>query len=274
MSHALPGSDQPADTAPDDADRRVRELQDRVNELEALVVHLGAELREARGVGAPPALAIEEPAPEESEPGAPAPVFEAEEEAPESETESEPAPRRPGWTQAAHDELNRGLRQAVSSRGVFGEAVRLIGTGGRWDSVVAWVLDPHVSVWACQAAWTTPQRDLSRLENAMWQARLHPDASAVGAAATAKDSVWVTDPGADGDWHMAALRAEEMYTVVFLPVHYGDATLGVLELGSAAYVRESPAAVDALRAVARSLANAHRRVTQHPPVAPWERQPG
>jgi predicted nucleic acid-binding Zn-ribbon protein/PAS domain-containing protein len=199
-----------------------------------------------------------------------------------------------GWDAAAQQALVRALSGCLNFRSILSEAVRLIGLGGGWDAVVAWLPDTRAATLSCAATWVRSPVEMARLETSMWQVRQSPSASAVGAAAASGEIVWLAPPAAGGDPHLAppaaggaphlappaaggdrhltALEAEGIHTVVLVPVRQQGQTSAVLELCSAATVAASPEADAALRSIEVEVAAANQRLVDAANAGQWGRR--
>ncbi len=106
----------------------------------------------------------------------------------------------------------------------------------------------------------------------MWQVRQSPTASAVGAAASSSEVVWITPSGDDADRHLASLQAEGIATVVLVPVRQQGQTSAVLELCTQRSVRESAEADAALRSIEVEVATANQRLVDAASAGQWGRR--
>jgi hypothetical protein len=102
--------------------------------------------------------------------------------------------------------------------------------------------------------------------------RQSPSASAVGAAATSSEIVWITARDSDADRHLASLHAEGIATVALVPVRQQGQTSAVLELCTRAVVRASPEADAALRSIEVEVAAANQRLVDAANAGQWGRR--
>jgi PAS domain-containing protein len=179
---------------------------------------------------------------------------------------------RLGWDDGARTGLAAGLRGALNVRSIFSEAVRLIGSAGGWDMVVAWLLHDEDGRFGCAATWVRSPEAMAALESTLWQLPQSPSASAVGTAAQDGALVWIGDLTRSADHHLAELGGGGLATVVLLPVRRSGQTVAVLELASAAEVAPSPAAEAALASIETEVAAAHQRVTDTATASQWGRR--
>jgi GAF domain-containing protein len=113
---------------------------------------------------------------------------------------------------------------------------------------------------------------MARLETSLWQVRQSATASAVGAAALSREIVWINHPGADGDRHLAAVKAEGVNTVVLVPVRHQGQAFAVLELGTTGSAQASPPADAALRSIEVEVSAAQQRLVDSASANQWGRR--
>jgi PAS domain-containing protein/predicted nucleic acid-binding Zn-ribbon protein len=184
-----------------------------------------------------------------------------------------PAPEpQLGWDQAAQHALANALSGCLNFRSILSESVRLIGTAGGWDAVVAWEPDQRDAKLSCAATWVRSPVQMAALETSMWQVRQSPTASAVGAAAASSEVVWISPSDADGDRHLATLQADGISTVVLVPVRQQGQTSAVLELCTRSAVRQSAEADAALRSIEVEVAGANQRLVDAASAGQWGRR--
>jgi hypothetical protein len=196
---------------------------------------------------APPAV----PAPEPR--AVPAP-------APRAVPEPEPAPARPlpgpAWSHGAQRALAASLIEATEWRSGLKEAVRILGSEGGWDAVVAWCPDERGTALRCMAMWMAAPDQHALFETATWQRRLSPTASEVGRAAAGDRARWLGDLASAEDPQLVAASREGLGATLLVPIGHGGETSGALEF----LTRETtgglaPETVSALEAVALQLAH-------------------
>ena len=183
-----------------------------------------------------------------------------------------PVAARLSWDAAAQEALSVGLRGCLNVRSIFSEAVRLIGTAGGWDVVVAWLPDEPDGRLGCAATWVRSPVELAALETSMWQVPQSPTGSAVGSAATTGEFAWINDLGQVSDPHLVHLGDAALGTVVLLPVRREGRSIAVLELASTGRALRSPAVEAALRSIESEVAAAHQRVTDTASASQWGRR--
>jgi hypothetical protein len=176
-----------------------------------------------------------EPGPEPEPDPEPEPELDA-----EPEPESEPTPARSGppvpppgpvgWSHSAQLALTAALVDCTSWRAVLTEAVRVIGSRGGWDAVVAWTLDGRAKRYSCTAIWCSEPDEMGRFQSAVWQSRQDRTETTLGRIANEGGLAWFGEPGADGDIHFAMLASEGLSNVVLVPVRHEQDTVAVLEL--------------------------------------------
>ena len=135
------------------------------------------------------------------------------------------------WTTSAKLSLTAALVDCNSSRTVFAEAVRVIGSRGGWDSVIAWTLDTRAKRYTVTSMWCATD-EMAPFENAIRQLRQDTRDSVLGRVAAGGQIKWFADPAADGDANLARAAAEGMNLVVVLPILREGETVAVLELCS------------------------------------------
>jgi PAS domain-containing protein len=178
---------------------------------------------------------------------------------------------RLGWDEGARAALAEGLRGCLNVRSMFSEAVRLIGSAGGWDLVVAWLAQDD-GRWGCAATWVRSPTGMAGVESAMWQLRLSPSASAVGAAAHGEGIVWLSDPTRSDDRHLAELGASGLATVVLAPVRRDGSTIAVLQFAGRGAVEPNPSAEAAFASIEDEVVTAHQRVTDTATASQWGRR--
>jgi hypothetical protein len=179
--------------------------------------------------------------------------------------------RQPGWDPAAQQALTDALHGCLNLRSILSESVRLIGTGGAWDVVVAWLPNEREAKYSCVATWVRSPVEMARLETSMWQVRQDPASSAIGAVADSGDIAWMNDPETD-DRHLAYVSSEGMNTVVLMPVRQQGRTFAVLELCSESRARQSPQAEAALHSIEVEIGAANRRLVDSATASQWGRR--
>jgi len=154
------------------------------------------------------------------------------------------------WTTSAKLSLTAALVDCNSSRTVFAEAVRVIGSRGGWDSVIAWTLDSRAKRYTVSAMWCATD-EMASFETEVRQLRQDINQSTIGRVASAGEIAWFSDPGADDDANLARAAAEGINLVVVLPVLREGETVAVLELCS----RHQGEPDEALRAALEAMAS-------------------
>ena len=156
------------------------------------------------------------------------------------------------WSHSAKLSLTAALVDCNSSRTVFAEAVRVIGSRGGWDSVIAWTLDARAKRYTVTAMWCATD-EMAPFEEAIRQLRQDPKESTIGRVAASGQITWFADPGAEHDANLARAADEGMNLVVVLPVLREGETVAVLELCSRHEGEPDEALRTALEAMASEL---------------------
>jgi hypothetical protein len=164
----------------------------------------------------------------------------------------------PRWSHAAQLTLTAAQAGCLSWVSVLTESVRVIGSEGGWDAVIAWVLDHRDDRYTCRAAWCRAPDEMARFETSMWQVRQAASGSPVGAAAAAAEPAWLRGFDTAADPHLISVARAGLKTLALLPVRHDLETVAVLELCARAEVDRDPELKIALEVIAAGLANVHQ----------------
>ena len=138
----------------------------------------------------------------------------------------------PGWDGAAQVAVAETLGPSTDMRVALKDLVRVLGTRGGWDAVVAWCPEERRPTMGCVGMWTGSDADLRGLETKTWQARRNPAASEFGAAWTHTGATCVPDLGTAEDRLLRDAAAAGMSAAVFIPIRAGQEKVGALEFWS------------------------------------------
>ena len=164
----------------------------------------------------------------------------------------------PRWSHGAQLTLTAAQAGCPSWGSVLNATVRIVGSEGGWDAVIAWVLDKRDTRYTCRAAWCRAPDQMARFETSMWQVRQAASGSCIGDAASAVEPEWLR--GLDGatDPHLASVTQAGIKTLGLLPVRHGLETIAVLELCARAELEPDPELNIALQVIAAGLASVHQ----------------
>jgi hypothetical protein len=165
------------------------------------------------------------------------------------------APTGPAWSHTAQRALTASLAASTEWRTGLKDVLRILGSEGGWDAVVAWCPDDRANALRCVAMWISEPGQLGLFETASWQRRQSATASTAGRAATGDRATWLDNLSATQDSQLAAAAGVGMQSALLAPMRHEGETIGVLEL-----LTRAPAATDleiasAMEAVALQLAH-------------------
>jgi hypothetical protein len=175
--------------------------------------------------------------------------------------ESEPSgPVSPlAWSHSAKLALTAVIVDAGTPSNLMEGAVRVMGSRGGWDMVIAWQLDPKSDCWVCTEMWSARPDDAESLEKSIKQLKLDNE-SPIARAAVDGRLGWLGGVDAGTRAGLAVLEGEQLQSIVVLPlVHEGQA-IGVIVLCSR---HEGPPSEDlriALEAIAVEVAGTYQAV--------------
>jgi hypothetical protein len=160
-----------------------------------------------------------------------------------------------GWSHRAQRALTASLAGASEWRTGLKDAIRILGSEGGWDAVIAWCTEERTTTLRCTAMWSATPEQLGLFETATWQGRQSPTETAVGRAGTADHSTWHSELGTTRDAHLSAAAGVGMQAALLVPIRHGTEASGVLELLSRAPAKPDPDLAAAAEAVALQLAH-------------------
>jgi len=161
----------------------------------------------------------------------------------------------PRWSHGAQLTLTAAQAACPSWESVLNATVRIVGSEGGWDAVIAWVLDKRDTRYTCRAAWCRAPDRMARFETSMWQGRQAASGSRIGDAASAVEPEWLRVLDAATDPHLASVAQAGIKVLALVPVRHGSETIAVLELCARAELDPDPELNIALQVIAAGLAN-------------------
>jgi hypothetical protein len=161
------------------------------------------------------------------------------------------------WSHSAKLALTAVIVDAGSPRILMEAVVRVIGSRGGWDVVIAWQLDAKSDAWACTEMWSAQPDEADLLEKDIKRLRLEHDSPIARAAADGRLG-WLGGGDSPARAGLAVLEDEGLQSIVVLPLNHEGETIGVIQLCSR---YEGPPSEDlrrALEALAAEVADTHR----------------
>jgi chromosome segregation ATPase len=227
-----------AATAAADAERQAAEA------LRVELDSVRAELEQARLVQA----GSDAPAPAED--SVPTAIEDAVPTAIEEAARAEDLPR---WAPDSQRALAAALATATEWRVAIKQAVKIIGSEGNWDAVVALSPDQRQPFMKCLAMWNREEKKSNAFETRAWQ---HRHKLPAGTAAPQPQALVALD--ATDDPVLKAAASEGMGSAALVPITDGTQLLGMLQLFSAHDEPPAPQVMVSLEAVALQLAGVAR----------------
>jgi hypothetical protein len=180
------------------------------------------------------------------------------ESAPEEEPNEPAGPVSPlTWSHSAKLALTAVIVDSASARHLLEPVVRVIGSRGGWDLVIAWKLDPKFDCWVCSDLWSARPDDSESLEKGIRQLRLDRESPIARVAADGRLS-WLGGADAAARAGLTVLDGEALESIVVLPLVCEEERIGVIQLCSR---HEGPPSEDlrrALEAIAIEVASTHQ----------------
>jgi hypothetical protein len=173
-----------------------------------------------------------------------------------------------GWREAA-ELVVTALANCRSSRALLSEAVRVVGSNGGWDAVIAWTLDQRSDRYSCIATWCSHPGEMARFETAMWQVRQDREGTAVGRAAETGTIGWLSELEASSDPHLVSVTREGLTSIVVLPIRDEQGTVAVLELISRARTDQDDELEAELATIGGELARLHTGLVEAETKPRW-----
>ena len=167
----------------------------------------------------------------------------------------------PRWSHSAQLHLTAAQAGCRDWHSVVTETVRIVGSEGGWEAVIAWALDQRDNHYTCRATWCRAPDRMASFETAMWQVRQAGSGSPISDVATAAEPQLLSGLDAAADPHLTTIARAGMHTVVLVPVRHGLETAAVLELCTRAELNPDPELDIAVRVIAAGLANLHQLLT-------------
>lgn len=168
---------------------------------------------------------------------------------PEPVAAEQAEPGSPVWNAASQRALSAELTAVEDWRGALKHAVKVIGSEGNWDAVVAWSPEQRRVTMRCAAMWARDASSSSAFETQVWQHRQKVPGEAAGhspqpvlALESTKDAL------------LKAAAAEGMGSAVLVPISDGTQLIGMLHLLSRQSTPPSAELMLSLEAIALQLA--------------------
>jgi hypothetical protein len=138
----------------------------------------------------------------------------------------------PTWDGAAQRAVAEAIAEVSDWRIALKEIVRVLGTQGGWDAVVAWCPEERRRTFCCVGMWTRHDPSLHALETQTWQARRQPTAAEFGAARARTGATCLASLDGAEDGLLRDAAASGVGSVVYVPIRVETEAIGVIELWS------------------------------------------
>jgi PAS fold len=161
-------------------------------------------------------------------------------------------PGRTAWDADAQRAFSAALSGASEWRMGLKDVIKVLGTHGGWDAVVAWSPGERASL-RCVAMWTRDPDRHSKFQTLTWQRPEPLAGTELGRASGAGHPLALVDLDASTDHRMNLAAGEGMGLAVLVPVRDGVSTLALLELLSTEREQIEPESLTALEAIALQL---------------------
>jgi GAF domain-containing protein len=169
-----------------------------------------------------------------------------------------PSTPTPTWSHPAQRTLAAALASAADWRTGVKDTVKIVGSQGGWDAVVAWCPDERKPLLVCAAMWTSAPDKLGLFETGTWQDPQALLESEIGRAYAAGETLWLTGLEEAKDRHLTAAARHGMRSALIVPIRFGSETIGVLELLTRTRAGPDPELAAAVEAVTLQLAHLDR----------------
>ena len=136
------------------------------------------------------------------------------------------------WDGTAQRAVSEAIAEVSDWRIALKEIVRVLGSHGGWDAVVAWCPEERRPSFCCVAMWTGHDPSLRALETQTWQARREPAAAEFGAARTRPGATCLATLDGAEDRLLQDAAAAGVGSVVYVPIRVDNEAIGVIELWS------------------------------------------
>lgn len=136
----------------------------------------------------------------------------------------------PGWDAAAQRALSAGLAGASEWRAVLKEAVKVLGSRGRWEAAVAWGPDDRRGSMRCVAMWTHDGAELGTFETRTWQHRQDMSKTEFGRARSRQAPTCLLELQSAEDELLRAAAEAGIRAAVLVPVRDDRETIAMIEL--------------------------------------------
>ena len=174
------------------------------------------------------------------------------------------------WTHSAKLALTAALADCEGPRRLLETAVRVLGSRGGWDVVLAWTLDTESQCWRCVAVWSSTHDETASLEVRLQQLRLSLDSPVARAAADGRLS-WCGGPHAAAKAGLAVLDPGGLRSIVMLPLVDGAHPIAVMELCSRHEGRPADSLRRALEGIASEVAGTYVALEPEQEGPRWNR---
>jgi hypothetical protein len=198
-------------------------------------------------------------------------------EPPDDEVAQPTGPVSPlAWSHSAKLALTAVIVDAGTPRSLMEAVVRVIGSRGGWDIVIAWQLDAKTDAWACTEMWSAQPDEADLVEKDVKRLRLDHDSPIARAAADPRLG-WLGGDDAATRAGVPVLEDEGLQSIVVLPLNHEGRTIGVIQLGSRYEGPPSEELRRALEALGAEVADTHQALEAvAPPEGPrwnkWRRR--
>jgi PAS domain S-box-containing protein len=159
----------------------------------------------------------------------------------------------PRWDASSQRALAAALAGASEWRAVLKEAVKMLGSKGRWDAAVAWGPDERRGSMCCVAMWTDGESDLQKFETRTWQHRQDMSKTEFGRARSRQAPTCLLELQTAEDELLQAAAGLGINSAVLVPIRDERETIGMIELLSRSDASPPGELMVSLEAVALQL---------------------